>query len=217
MYASQIPAELIGDVILNRGNITDFDSELAQIYGLHDPDTSELRYVGVTCDPDGRLAQHLTPSNLHKMRPLSAWLRALVAAGKRPVMRTIETVSIDKINAVERRAIADARTRGEALLNVRPGGERSTAMRGVSKRGASSQYAGVSWHSRDNRWQVRFCAGGKDRHVGYFGTEEEAAHAYDAEARRFMGPSARTNFPLRQTDETRETDATGAKREKRRD
>lgn len=54
-----------------------------------------------------------------------------------------------------------------------------------------SGYKGVDFIERLNRW--RATVGGK--HIGLFGTPEEAAHAYDAMAIKRYGEFARLNFP----------------------
>lgn len=54
-----------------------------------------------------------------------------------------------------------------------------------------SGYKGVDFIERLNRW--RATVGGK--HIGLFGSPEEAAHAYDAMAIKRYGEFARLNFP----------------------
>ena len=58
----------------------------------------------------------------------------------------------------------------------------------------TSEYKGVSWHSRDNMWRVRVHANGKLIVQRYFRDELEAARAYDAVARIVFGQYARLNF-----------------------
>ncbi len=65
----------------------------------------------------------------------------------------------------------------------------------VPKRvGTTSQFKGVSRHTFSGRWQARISMGGKQKHLGYFENEEDAARAYDAMAHDIFGPFARTNF-----------------------
>ena len=60
----------------------------------------------------------------------------------------------------------------------------------------TSGFKGVCWHKRDRKWQAGIRDGGKSpRHLGYFSTAEEAAHAYDAAAREMHGEYATLNFP----------------------
>ncbi|XP_078435789.1 AP2-like ethylene-responsive transcription factor CRL5 [Wolffia australiana] len=68
-------------------------------------------------------------------------------------------------------------------------------------RGAS-MYRGVTRHHQHGRWQARIgrVAGNKDLYLGTFGTEEDAAEAYDVAAIRFRGLSAVTNFNISRYD-----------------
>lgn len=43
----------------------------------------------------------------------------------------------------------------------------------------SSQYAGVTWISRDRKWQAKISIEGIHKHLGYFSNEKDAKNAYD--------------------------------------
>jgi hypothetical protein len=62
----------------------------------------------------------------------------------------------------------------------------------VSK--TSSKYRGVSWSSRDRVWRAQIQEAGRNRGIGSFRSEIEAALAYDAEAFRLFGEFACLNF-----------------------
>ncbi|KAK4783587.1 hypothetical protein SAY86_007961 [Trapa natans] len=68
-------------------------------------------------------------------------------------------------------------------------------------RGASI-YRGVTRHHQHGRWQARIgrVAGNKDLYLGTFGTQEEAAEAYDIAAIKFRGLNAVTNFGMSRYD-----------------
>ena len=61
---------------------------------------------------------------------------------------------------------------------------------------SSSDFKGVMWDSKNNRWEVRITANRKRIFVGRFDSEIEAAKAYDSAARKYHGTFARLNFPL---------------------
>lgn len=60
---------------------------------------------------------------------------------------------------------------------------------------SSSKYKGVSWHERNQKWQVYVGVNSKNTNLGYYNSEEEAARAYDKAAREHYGEYARLNFP----------------------
>ena len=48
-----------------------------------------------------------------------------------------------------------------------------------------SKFWGVSWDKRERRWKAQYTdASGKVRHIGYYDTQESAAHAVNAAIRR---------------------------------
>jgi len=69
-----------------------------------------------------------------------------------------------------------------------------------SKTPGTSQYRGVSWHKREQKWQAAICLGsgsgpGKQVHLGSFSSELEAARAYAAAAKQHFGDRANLNVP----------------------
>ena len=59
----------------------------------------------------------------------------------------------------------------------------------------SSQYKGVHWHRGMRKWAASMKAVDRQRHLGYFTDEAEAARVYDAAAREAFGEYAYLNFP----------------------
>jgi len=49
--------------------------------------------------------------------------------------------------------------------------------------GASSKFRGVHWHKRKGRWHSRIQVNGRQKHIGYYNNEIEAALAYDEAAK----------------------------------
>ena len=79
--------------------------------------------------------------------------------------------------------------------NLREASQRQNC-RNQRAKGGTSPYKGVSWAKRKLRWvTMARDAEGRQRFIGYFLDEIEAARAYDAFARREHGEFARLNFP----------------------
>jgi hypothetical protein len=60
---------------------------------------------------------------------------------------------------------------------------------------ATSAYKGVSWHKATKTWRATISADKRQRSLGYFHSEIEAARAYDEAAKSLHGEFARLNFP----------------------
>jgi hypothetical protein len=61
--------------------------------------------------------------------------------------------------------------------------------------GKSSKYKGVSWYAPSAKWASHIKVNGKQKHLGHFENEEDAARAYDANAMLFFGSCSCLNFP----------------------
>ena len=59
--------------------------------------------------------------------------------------------------------------------------------------GGPSKYRGVIWHKSNSKWEARIYENGKQRFLGYYTSEEEAARVYDEAAARMTGRAV--NFP----------------------
>jgi hypothetical protein len=86
--------------------------------------------------------------------------------------------------------------------NLRPATQAQNARnrRKVHRDGYHSNYKGLTWYKRQNRWAVRVMVDNKSKFIGYFDNELDAARAYDEAARKYHGDFASLNFP----DETAE-------------
>lgn len=95
------------------------------LYGLLDPATLKLRYVGVTyCadGPDKRYRQHLSSAR-NPRTPCAHWIASLAKRGLKPSFVIFaDTYSGRDMYEMEVDIIARQRAAGTPLLNVTPGG-----------------------------------------------------------------------------------------------
>jgi len=76
------------------------------IYGLVDPVTKYVRYVGKANNPPYRLRVHLTPRELKSKTHKNHWIRSLLSIGKRPEQIILEKVPQSEWQQAERKWIA---------------------------------------------------------------------------------------------------------------
>lgn len=62
-------------------------------------------------------------------------------------------------------------------------------------RNNSSGFKGVSWVAQKQLWRADITANGISRCIGYYSTKEDAARAYDMQARALHGEFAVLNLP----------------------
>lgn len=96
-----------------------------RIYGLHDPETGELRYIGQTrMSLQRRLQFHCAPSMLRGSDHKTHWILALKAKGLRPEIRwRVDASDQGDLNRLEIEHIAAAKAEGVRLTNTGPGGD----------------------------------------------------------------------------------------------
>lgn len=94
------------------------------IYGLHDPESGELRYIGQTIKSiPNRLSAHLSPSSLRRHSYLYRWLGGLVERGLKPTWSQIDVAGDQAdLDRLEIEHIAKARLDGVRLVNLSDGG-----------------------------------------------------------------------------------------------
>jgi len=95
------------------------------IYGLHDPETGELRYIGqTTTSLKERLWSHLGPSNRRKNYYSARWINSLIVRGLKPEARLRATASSrEELDRLEIEHISQALASGARLTNHAKGGQ----------------------------------------------------------------------------------------------
>lgn len=93
------------------------------IYGLVDPISREIRYVGKSTNPHDRLKLHLSKKSLTTNSAKNIWLRSLLSKGLRPILVVLQSVPEDKWAEAERAWIVQGRMIGWQITNTSDGGE----------------------------------------------------------------------------------------------
>lgn len=92
------------------------------LYGLADPRTGDIRYVGKSKNPEKRLRQHIRDRNRRPHYPVSRWIRSLLSEGVSPSLTVLWKGPESEWKDAERSEIAKRRATGK-LLNVADGGD----------------------------------------------------------------------------------------------
>ncbi len=94
------------------------------VYGLFDPRTDTLRYVGKSASGMTRPKAHLFPSQLLRHNRRTAWIKSLAAENLAPEIVVLgEAANAESLPELEKLAIAHYREMGFDLVNGTDGGE----------------------------------------------------------------------------------------------
>lgn len=94
------------------------------IYGLVDPRTEEVRYIGKSCSGFIRIRQHFSATQLHDKTKKINWLKSLLELGllPKPIILA-ECTSKEQLPELEVKFIAEYRAQNFNLLNMTSGGD----------------------------------------------------------------------------------------------
>jgi hypothetical protein len=80
-------------------------------------------------------------------------------------------------------------------VNLRPATKLQNMYNRSKRKNTSSRYKGVHWHEYAKKWRAGIRVNGRDKALGYFESELEAAKAYDRAARKHQKEFAVPNLP----------------------
>ena len=95
-----------------------------KIYTLKDPNTDEIRYVGVTTTTlNQRLSAHIYDAKHKKGRHVLNWIKTVLNTNKRPIIELLEEVDDAVWEIMERYWISQFKSWGYKLTNTDKGGK----------------------------------------------------------------------------------------------
>ncbi len=91
-------------------------------YGILCPNSQAIKYVGISCDPKGRLIAHRRAARRGERTAFYDWLRDIIATGKSPKLVELQSgTGMESASDAERHWIEVHAGSGQ-LLNRNPGG-----------------------------------------------------------------------------------------------
>ena len=81
-----------------------------------------------------------------------------------------------------------------SIKNLRSATLSQNNMNRRSAKNSSSKFLGVSWSKTAKKWQTLMCVNGRDRYLGLFTSETEAAKAYNTAAAKHHGEFVNLNI-----------------------
>lgn len=103
----------------------------------------------------------------------------------RQIMSALKGMDVDHINH---------NTLDNQKHNLRICTRSQNMKNGLSHKDSSSQFKGVFWHSKAQKWEATIWENKKHFYLGCFDNEIEAAKAYDRKAKELFGEFANLNF-----------------------
>jgi len=137
------------------------------IYGLTDPRTGCIRYVGKTVNISQRVKRHIYKAKKGEMGHKANWIRSMLRENLYPVALTLEICPEERWEQAEKIWIASLRRSGYPLTNAAYGGEGSCGRKGqrnspehrarisVAMRGKNKGKKGFTLKALHIRWHVK--------------------------------------------------------------
>ena len=122
------------------------------IYGLYDPNTNELRYIGKSKNGLNRAKDHVHPSHYNDTKkrhiPIYCWIRKLIKNEQKPIIAILCECNENDLNAKEVELIAHFKESRCRLLNVTEGGDGS---KGISRKHTPEELKKMSESQMGNK------------------------------------------------------------------
>lgn len=93
------------------------------IYGLYDPFTGKLRYIGKTNNLNRRLWFHINNAKRGQKTHKATWIRSLLRCNEIPAVKIIKETTEDNWQKDEQDCISQAKRDGIKLTNLTKGGD----------------------------------------------------------------------------------------------
>lgn len=101
-------------------------NKIFTVYGLFDPETLELRYIGKTTVGEARYRRHINPKTLDNNSYKVNWIKSIQSKGLQPVYEVLELANdMDHMNELEEFYIDYFKSLGCKLTNAQNGGKGS--------------------------------------------------------------------------------------------
>lgn len=155
------------------------------IYALVDPRSDQIRYVGKSVDPDGRLRSHVCVARGDSQTHVSRWIRQVLADGCRPRVEVLQTVTAETWQEGERFWHRELTRAGLRLTNQAPCGGGGLPGPNLKLRGRPSPKRGITL-SPEHREKLSRAKRGIPT-----GRATMKGRTHTAEARRKIGDAQR--------------------------
>ena len=136
-----------------------------------------------------RILKHATSSNGYYVLPLSNENGRKIFY----IHRLIAIHFVANPNNYEYIDHIDNNKQNNAINNLRWCNRQQNNQNKTKQSNTSSKYKGVTWDKSISKWKAQIMKDGKNKHLGLFDTEREAARIYNEKANEYFGEFANLN------------------------